>query len=370
MLFPFVIKRSDFRKLITLPTLIWLGFYLLLVLQTLATDRWDEDWVILQKILLSGGIVLLFIPVQDTKRLNQAIIFSALAAIVFSCIRLVILLNQGVTFNFLETGGIIEALLMDRIYLGLLCVLSILTSYHFLKKEYHPDNRYYLANIIINVLFILFIVSRVAILALVAIFILSLFYRKKRGPQLLFFFGFVVLTVLLVFILNNDLRKQFFYNNNNEHKEGLVSNTMALEPRTVIWKCAFALTKMEGSTLKGLGFTETNNQMMRCYETSIENNKKRNWFLAQKYNIHNQFLDLYISAGFLAFLFFVVGITVLFIKNRKQFFPTALLLTMVLFMGVENVFHRQIGAYYVGYFLLVVLIAQSVQKNSEQITEQ
>lgn len=369
-LFPFVIKRSDFSKLIKLPTLIWLGFFLLLTLQTLLMGRWDADWVILQKVLLSGGLVLLYLPVQDTRKLNQAIIFSSLAAIIYSFVRLVILLNQEVTFSFLETGGIIEALLVDRIYLGLLSVLSILVSYHFLRKEYHPENRYYLANIILNVIFILFIVSRIAILALVVIFILSLFYRKKSGPQLLFFVGFVFLTVLLVFILNNDLRKKFFYNNNDDFKEGLVANTMALEPRTVIWECAYQLTKKEGVIVKGLGFTATNNFMVDCYKTSIKNKKKQEWFLAQKYNIHNQFLDMYIGAGLLATLFFIGGLFVLFMKNRKQFFPTAILLTMVLFMVVENVFHRQIGAYYVGFFLLVLLIAQTTAKNNEQIEEQ
>jgi O-antigen ligase len=369
-LFPFIIKRRDFSKLVKLPTLIWLSFFLLLIFQTFMLGRWFEDWVILQKILLSGGLVLLYLPVQDTKKLNQAIIFSSLAAIIYSFVRLVILMNQEVTFSFLETGSIIEALLVDRIYLGLLSVLSILASYHFLKKEYHPENRYYLANIILNVLFILFIVSRIAIFALVIIFVLSLFYRKKSGPQLLFFVGFIFLTVLLVFILNNDLRKHFFYNNNDNIKEGLLGNTMALEPRTVIWECAYQLTGKEGVMLKGEGFTATNNDMMDCYKTSIKNLKKQEWFLAQKYNVHNQFLDLYIATGLMATLLFLGGLIVLFVKNRKQFFPTALLLTMVLFMSVENVFHRQIGAYYVGFFLLVLLMAHSTGKNNEHIEEQ
>lgn len=312
----------------------------------------------------------MYLPVQDTNKLNQAIIFSALAAIIYAFVRLVILINQGVTFSFLETGGIIETLLIDRIYLGLLSVLSILASYYFLKKEYHPDNKYFLANIILNVLFILFIVSRIAILALVIIFIISLFYRKKSGPQLLFFVGFILLTVLLVFIWNNDLRKQFFYNNNEDFKQGLLGNTMALEPRAVIWGCAYEMTGKEGVMLKGLGFKATNTELLECYKTSIKNLKKQEWFLSQKYNIHNQFLDLYIGAGLLATILFIGGLVVLFIKNRKHFFPTALLLTMVLFLSVENVFHRQLGSYYVGFFLLVLLMANSSVKNNEQIEEQ
>ena len=336
--------------------MIWVLFFVIVIAQTLFHARVEQDWGIVKKILLSGGLVLLYLPAQDTKKLNQAIIFSSLAAIAYSLIKLPIMIHDGATFNFLETGSIIEALLIDRVYLGLLSVLSILGAYQLLTKEYDPRNKYYLGNIVLNVLFILLIVSRIAIIALVAIFILSLFYRKKRGPQLLFFAGFLFLSVVLIFVFNNDLRKQFFYNNSDYHKAGLVANTLALEPRSVIWECAWDLAQDKEVPVHGLGFTHTNELMMNCYENTIEYEKKREWFLAQKYNVHNQFLDLYVGAGALALLSFILGLALLFINNRKHFYPTAMLLTMCLFLGVENMFHRQIGAYYVGFILLMLLI--------------
>lgn len=354
--FPFVVKKSDFLKLRRVPTVFWALFFAAVLLQTFLHMRLEQDWVIVKKILLVGGLVLLYLPVQGSKKLNHAIIFSSLAAIVYSCVKLPIMIHQGVTFNFLETGSIIEALLIDRVYLGLLSVLSILASYQLLRKEYDPANKYYLGIIVLNVLFILLIVSRIAIISLVAIFLLSLFYSKKRGPQLLFFAGFLALTVMLIFLFNNDLRKQFFYNNSDHHKEGLVANTLALEPRTVIWGCAWDLAQREEVPMQGLGFTETNGLMMDCYENTIDYEKKKEWFLTQKYNIHNQFLDLYVGAGALVILSFILGLLMLFLKNRKRFYPTALLLTLCLFLVVENMFHRQIGAYYVGFVLLMLLI--------------
>lgn len=358
-----MVKKQDLQKFRRTSTIVWLLFFIAVILQTLIHSRWEQDWVILKKILLVGGLVLLYLPVQSSKQLNQAIVFSSLAAIIYSIVKLPIMIHQGAVFNFLETGGIIEALLIDRIYLGLLSVLSILASYQLLKREYDPANKYYLGNIVLNVLFILLIVSRIAIITLVAIFILSLFYSKKRGPQVLFFAGFLVLAVSLIFVFNNDLRKQFFYNNNDHQKEGLVANTLALEPRAVIWDCAWQLAQKEEVPIEGLGFTETNDLMMACYDTTIEFGKKRDWFLTQKYNIHNQFLDLYVASGALVLLCFVLGIVLLFIKNRKRFYPTALLLALCLFLGVENMFHRQIGAYYVGFVLLMLLI------NNETVLE-
>lgn len=364
--FPFVVSKNDFFKLKKIPFLVWTLFIAIIFIQALLQGRIQEDWAVLKKILLAGALVLLYLPVQDTKKLNQAVILSSLAAIAYSFIKLPMLIHQGMTFNFLETGNIIEALLVDRIYLGLLSVLAILAGYKLLKKEYDPNNKYYLGTTVLNVLFILLILSRIAIIALVCIFIVSLFYSKKRGPQLLFFAGFLALSVIGIFLFNNDLRKQFFYSNSNYQKEGLVANTLALEPRVVIWDCGWQLAKADGVMQGGMGFSKANSEMMRCYE-SLENKIKRNWFVKQKYNIHNQYLDLYVGYGVVAFVGFVLMLLLLLIKNRKSFYPTALLVTLILFLGVENMFHRQIGAYYIGFVLLMLLISDTKHTENEGI---
>lgn len=355
VLFPIVVRKHHFAKIKLRPTLVWLGFFLSIVVIGLITNRWTDDMSVVNKILLSGALVLLYLPVDNFKKINKAIILSSLSAIVFSLVKLFILLNQGVSFSFLESASIIEALLIDRIYLGFLAVLSILVSYQLLRKEYHPDNSYYLANIVINVLFILFLVSRIAIVVLLLIFILSLFHNKKRGPQLLFATGSLLLLAALVFVLNKDLRAKMFYATGGE-KQGLVANTLAYEPRTVIWDCALDIQATESIGLTGIGFAETHNKMIACYETKIEKPSKRTWFVEQRYNVHNQFLDLYLGSGLMVLVLFLTGIVVLFLYNRRSFFPSALLVTLVGFAMVENVFHRQIGAYYVGFILLSLLI--------------
>ena len=58
---------------------------------------------------------------------------------------------------------------------------------------------------------------------------------------------------------------------------------------------------------------------------------------------------------------------VMLLKNRKQFYPTALLLTFIMFLFVENMFHRQIGAYYMGFLLLSILVNLDSTKNQETI---
>lgn len=369
VLFPIVIQKEDFVKLKKIPAIVWGMFFVLTPLLLLFNGTIAEDTSELNKILLSGALVVLYLPIGDFKKINKAIIFSSVVAIFYSLIKLFILLNQGVSISFLESATIIEAILVDRIYLGFLAVLSILGSYQLLRPYYHPDNRYYLANIVLNVLFILFIVSRIAIVVLLAIFILSLFHSKKRGPQILFATGGLLLVAALTFVLNKDFRKKVLYSSKTEVSQGLIANTMAYEPRTIIWDCAWQIAKKNNMLWTGLGFARTNEEMMKCYESSIQDQAKKEWFVKQKYNVHNEFLDLYLGVGIIGLILFLAALLTLFYRNRKSFYPSALLLTLVCFSAVENVFHRQIGAYYVGFVLLSLLIHQQPLDNEKEPNE-
>ena len=53
-------------------------------------------------------------------------------------------------------------------------------------------------------------------------------------------------------------------------------------------------------------------------------------------------------------------------KYHQQFFPTALLITIVLFGMVEDYFHRQVGAYYFGFIIIMLLINQLDESNSNK----
>ena len=365
LMFPFVMDKAQLKSVLR-STWVWvLAFLGFVVAQSLAMGRFDQDFVVIQKMLLAGALSLLLYPVRDIRTLMHGVIYSSVAAVLYSMVQLVILLNQGATFGFLESAHIIEALLMDRIYLGLLSVLSIIFSYKLLRKEFDPNNGYYLANIILQASFILFLVSRIAIVVLLLSFVLSLWYRQKRGPQLLFFGGSITLIVALAFVLSNDLRKQFFYNNNPEHQEGLLANTMALEPRMVIWDCALNIAQAESVSLRGNGFTQTNKDMLACYESDIDNPIKKAWFLTKKYNVHNQFLDLYLGSGVLAMLLFVAGFVLCFIRQRKSLYPSALLMATAIFLMAENMFHRQIGAYYMGLIWAMLMFLPKDEKTEK-----
>ena len=115
-----------------------------LVVNALLFNRVEDDFVMIKKVMLSLGFVLLYIPIGDSKKINRAIVFSSLAVILFSVINIFVIINTSEDIVLGFSRQVIEALLIDRIYLGFIAILSILISYQSIKPQYHPNNKYLL----------------------------------------------------------------------------------------------------------------------------------------------------------------------------------------------------------------------------------
>ena len=361
--FPFIVTKTDFKKLVKKPTLLSIAFFLYLVLNSLIFDRIEEDMYILKKILISVGLVLLYIPVRDFEKIDKAIIFSSLAAMAFSVVN-VFLLNDISSFEF---NNPIEILLVDRLYLGLLSILSILVSYKSLKPTYHPSNQFYVGNILLNILFVLIIGSRIAIVILLIILIVRQFYGPKKKIRLLTTLGAIFIATLMLYFSNSNLLKDYFYKTGVSVSNQYNQPPLNLDYRTIIWDCAYKLSVSEKINFFGNGFQKTNESLVKCYGDNINDSKTNQLFQNKKFNTHNQFMDLYLSAGVVGFILFAGLIILLFIQYRKQFFPIALLITLVLFGMTENFFNRQIGGYYIGFVLIILLSNKTFLKSAAKV---
>ncbi len=363
--FPFIVKKEDFRKLKTLPFVLFLSLFLFLFLNSFFSGRLMEDLTVIKKVLIALGLVILYIPVADFRKINSAIIFSALAAIIFSIYNFVLITDATGSFALGDSPQVVESLLVDRIYLGLLSTLSILISYNSIKRTYHPNNNYYLANILVNGLFIVLIASKIALVALFVLFLIKQFYGKRRLWSVVAAgIALVLLSGLFIYI-KNESREPLSSTNQNNKTIGIVQNSMTWELRSVVWHCAQNVIEEEGLTLTGLGFDGSKDRLVACYSSEIADAEKKETFVSQRYNTHNQFLDFYISAGFIALLLFVGFFIISFLSVRKSFFPTAILALLLMYCLVENVFYRQIGAYYVGFILIMVFAQEKLWQNNE-----
>src|SRR5690554_1118639 len=74
--FPFIVKKEDFKKLKSIPIALFLAFFAYLCINSLIHGRFQEDFTVINKVLLILGLAVLYIPVHDPKKINSAIIFS------------------------------------------------------------------------------------------------------------------------------------------------------------------------------------------------------------------------------------------------------------------------------------------------------
>jgi O-antigen ligase len=264
----------------------------------------------------------------------------------------VFLLNDISSFEFKNP---IDVLLIDRLYLGLLSVLSILVSYKALKPGFHPNNQFYVANIFLNIIFIFLMGSRVAIVILLAILLLRQFYGPHKKLRLLIAAGLIAIASVVTFSTSNNFIKNYVLETEITGDARFDEKPLHLDFRTLVWGCGYDLAAAEWSNLLGSGFKTTNVKLADCYNERIEDDKTRAWFETQNLNTHNQFLDFYLSSGLVGIVFFAGLILFLFKKHRNQFFPVASLLTIVLFGLTENFLYRQIGAYFFGFVLIILL---------------
>src|SRR5690606_41111300 len=108
---------------------------------------------------------------------------------------------------------------------------------------------------------------------------------------------------------------------------------------------------------------------INCYDKEIVNPARRLWFLQEKYNTHNQYIDFYLGIGVAGELLFISMFILSLVQYKKQFFPTAFITTLFFFGVIECYFYRQMGSYYFGLILILILFENfnlQVEKNSKK----
>ncbi len=367
LFFPFAFCKKEFLKLDKIPTLIFITFFVYLFVSAFLLSRFQYDFDTLKKMLIPFGLVILYLPLFDINKIKKAILFSSVAAILFSVFQFAVHSFSAHDVSLLFFQNTVDGVLIDRPYLGLLAVLSIIISYQALSKKYSPYNIYYVTNIVINVIFILLIMSKVAIAILIALFIIRQFYgthKKITIPLILFIvligsFGFYKMYF-------PKLKKEISTSNNQvkaPYNMAFLPNTY----RSIIWSCATQIATQNANNFVGIGFKNTNNKLVDCYKKSIPDTKTKNTFVTEKFNTHNQYIDIFISSGWIGLLLFISFWIVLLRKHHKNYFTTALLVSILIFGLTENYLHRQIGAYYFGVLLIFLLINNSKKELKQEL---
>ncbi|RCL71456.1 MAG: glycosyltransferase [Flavobacteriales bacterium] len=130
--------------------------------------------------------------------------------------------------------------------------------------------------------------------------------------------------------------------------------------RLIILECTVAQIKQ--NPFVGLGIGTTNRAIGDCF------NKKTNDFEWKAINTHNQYLDLWLTCGpyaLIFFLFFLFSIRKHMLESgNKRFIP--ILLLFVLTMFFENILERQTGIM-VFYFIIFYLVGGDTKRSHQRV---
>ena len=357
-IFPFVANKKDIINLVTKKPIVWFVIFLSFVLiKSILVGQFLEDLFVIKKmfqvlliLILSSGL-----KVGGLEWLKSGIILGSFIAIFYSLVKITFLIINTASFNFAKGPVINETLPVQRLYLGLLCTISlILVLERFFKKR----RKMYLILALTFTVFVFLIAARIAMLSAIVIIIYYSFIKLRSIQR--YFALFLILAVTSTAIFSNDnLSKRVLHLDDNL-RESYIDKIAMHEPRFLIWKYSYEVSK-NTNTILGNGFRLTQEKLLTSYR-QIPQLKKREWFISERFNSHNQYIDIFLSQGLLGFIIFLIFLFQLFISAKKSPTKTLLLISSLLFMLIYNNFHRLIGVFIFSILIVFILDNKTLQK--------
>jgi len=340
-IFPFVVNKKDLQDLISKKPIVWFVIFLSFVLiKSILVGQFLDDLFVIKKlfqilliIILSSGL-----KVSSLEWLKSGIILGTFVAVFYSLVKITLLIINTASFNFAKGSVINETLPVQRLYLGLLCTISlILVLERFFKKRKK-------INLFLALTFTVFVFLIAARIAIITIILVLLYYLQLKLHRKFKIIAFFSVLILAFFIISNtpSLSKRILHSD-DQFSDTYFQKIQKHEPRYIIWSHSLSLID-KNHALFGYGFEGYQNKLLKKYE-KIPQLKKREWFIQEQFNSHNQFLDILLSQGLFGLIIFLLFFYYLFKESLRSDTKFLLLLSIVMFFMVYNNFHRVIGVF-------------------------
>ncbi len=350
----FIVDKKQLKRTLSKKAYIIYGvFFLVIGFVSVYEETFIADFSELRKIGQTGLLVILFSFIKSQASLKNAFIAGTILSSGITLIRILLYILETGSLVFYKGEIVAELMMTPRLYLGVFSVISFIFCaelYFLIKNKKHKT--IYLSAAGFLLLSIFLIASRSAII-LVLIALTSILWKtlesKKRNRVLLT----VMAVALLAFLGSYNLSQRFLYIE-DDFRESYIEKVKTHEPRYLIWKSALTIFNESENKISGLGFGKTQELLRKEYK-QINPERKRNWFLDRDFNTHNQYLDLLISTGILGLVLFLIFLGILVIKAKDSIYNLNLLIVLILFMCIENSFHRTFGVFVFALILAIIL---------------
>ena len=325
-------------------------FLLLLVLvlylsfQALANGTFGVDISFYKKHAYLILLPILTMRVIDAQKIKVAFIICVNVAIIVSLFMIVKFRYKFGYFPMGDSWATNYVLVQERPYAGIMSIIAIILSFEQIVKK-SKRQLFFIASLMLSIAFIFFIAIRISALTIFLLtFVYILFYLKTPVVRKLMLFGGLIAAALLLFISNKNISKRFFI---QESVEKTVATTKELEPRFIIYSCVGEIMETPGfSFLFGTdSYSNIEKGLKECYEVSVEDYSRKQFFVDSGFNTHSQFIDFYLIGGLIAILMFIIFLATGFYYSYTNFYSIAILLAFILILAIENIFHRQLGCF-------------------------
>lgn len=358
--------RLNFKALNNLPFGFFALFSAYLWIKAVLTGSITEGKYDLLLLILI--IPVLFLRVKNLNKVVFGVVLSGAMIMVPASFRLAkYYISNGEILPF-EGLQINETLGMERPYMGFFLIGSIIAAV-FLGQQITKYRNLFYAYGVLTICFIFYISARIAALTLVVIITTYLlFYFKTKWYKKFVGLFIALLSIALLLAGNKNLRDRFFLTGNFKTS---LAKLERHEPRVIIWPCAVGVAKSaEHNPAFGLLSEQRLDTLMtHCYDNTITNRHRANFFVKSTLNTHNQFLNIYLTSGLIGVLLIAVFFIFFFLHVRRHFLSLALVIAVFLFFCVENVLHRQLGAYYFGLLLAFTLFVKDASQKHKNISK-
>lgn len=351
ILFPLVLYKNKLYKATKSSVFIWFTVFLVFVtFRSIIFDKIIEDISVIKKLFQILLLIVLSFGLKKEyfKHLDSGLVYGTLFSIIYSFINILISIKETGEFIFDKGPLINQTLTVQRLYLGLLCCISLIVV---LDRYFKGLKKVNLILAFIFSSFVFVIAARIAIISTIIILIYySFFYLKKTIGYLA-----IVLTIsssIYIIVNNNNVAKRFLHVDDIA-RTNYFEKIKTHEPRFLIWKYCYEIFK-ERNILIGNGFEETEELLLNKYQ-SISPKKKRDWFIQKRFNTHNQYLDILLSQGYIGLVIFTIFLFYLFKKSLFSHKFIMLFTTLSLYMLIYNNFHRVLGVFIFSFILISIL---------------
>ena len=291
LIFPFLVNKQKFINHIVKKPIVWFAVFLSFILvKSVLLGHFLEDISVIKK--LSQALLLLILSCglkpKSTETLKSGIVLGTFIAVIYSLIKIGIIVIQTTTFDFAKGPIINETLPVQRLYLGLLCTISLILV---LDRFFKNRQKLNLFLAVLFTLFVFLIAARIAIISVLIVIIYYVFIMIKAKYKYIFLL-LIISTTSMVVLLNNNLSKRILHLDDT-FRESYVDKIAMHEPRFLIWKYSYEALQSTNLFL-GNGFNRTEEKLVSSYK-KIPQLKKRAWFINKRFNTHNQYIDIALS---------------------------------------------------------------------------